>query len=277
MFNAGNISLDVEKSRFGNEWLFDMLEQLPAHEHEMFLMTLWRNWHVRNEITHDKAAPPLEVSKRFVESYIATLFQIKESLLKDVEKGKSVASLSVTGRVRDRASDDHRVPNPVLHWVKPQVGWMKLNVDGSFDAALCKGGIGMVLRDSSGNTIFASCKPLNRCTGALESELRACVEGLNLVLHWTLLPILVETDCMSVVQLLNDGERDRSELANIVHEAKRLLAGTRRILVSKIHRSQNSVSHLLANRAKVDSVSGVWLEGSCNFILRLVREDILRE
>jgi hypothetical protein len=29
MFNAGNISLDVEKSRFGNEWLFDMLEQLP--------------------------------------------------------------------------------------------------------------------------------------------------------------------------------------------------------------------------------------------------------
>ena len=86
-------------------------------------------------------------------------------------------------------------------------------------------GLGMILRNSAGDIIFTSCKPLERCNNPLESELRACVEGLKLAIHWTLLPIQVETDCASVVQLLQGIGRDFSVLANIIHEARHLLVG----------------------------------------------------
>lgn len=94
---------------------------------------------------------------------------------------------------------------------------MKLNIDGSFDCSIGGGGggIGAILRDSTGKTIFASCKPLERCNGALESELRACVMGLTAAIQRTLLPILVETGCISVVQHLYCREKDRLELACI--------------------------------------------------------------
>lgn len=154
---------------------------------------------------------------------------------------------------------------------------MKLNVDGSFDADRGKGGIGMILRDNSGSTVFAACKSLDSCKNALEAEIRACMEGLILALQWTMRPILIETDCVSLVNLLKEGNRDLSELANLVQEIKRLLSERREVLVTKIHRSQNGVSHLLANRARADSISGLWPEGSCNFISQLVCEDVLNE
>jgi hypothetical protein len=90
-------------------------------------------------------------------------------------------------------------------------------------------------------------------------------------------PILIETDCVSLVNLLKEGNRDLSELANLVQEIKCLLSERREVLVTKIHRSQNGVSHLLANRARADSISGLWPEGSCNFISQLVCEGVLNE
>lgn len=52
MVQSGNLSLDLVNFQFGNYWLFDCLEYIPTEEHKMFLLTLWRNWYVRNEITH---------------------------------------------------------------------------------------------------------------------------------------------------------------------------------------------------------------------------------
>lgn len=47
-----------------------------------------------------------------------------------------------------------------MQWEKPKEGWMKLNVDGSFDAQEGRGGIGMILRDNTGKVIFSSCRVL---------------------------------------------------------------------------------------------------------------------
>lgn len=41
------------------------------------------------------------------------------------------------------------------------------------------------------------------------------------------------------------------------------------LIVTKIHRSQNGVSHLLANTARYESVSDFWLEENCNLISHL--------
>lgn len=61
-----------------------------------------------------------------------------------------------------------------LRWERPRNGWMKLNVDGSFDINSEKGGIGMILRNCLGSVIFSSCRSLDSCSGPLEAELRVC-------------------------------------------------------------------------------------------------------
>lgn len=154
---------------------------------------------------------------------------------------------------------------------------MKLNIDGSFDASQDKGGISMVLRDSTGEVIASACKPLASCISALESELLAYREGLLLALHWSLRPIIVESDCLEAIQLLKSTEKAMSDQAFLVKEIKDLIHVSREIKLVKGHRSQNSISHLLANKASGENISEVWLGNSCSFISHLVCNDILEE
>lgn len=206
---------------------------------------------------------------RFIESYVDSLFMIRQNQQVNLEKGKYVVRADFP-----KSTAIQRAPGAEnLRWERPRNGWMKLNVDGSFDINSEKGGIGMILRNCLGSVIFSSCRSLDSCSGPLEAELRACVEGLHLALHWSLLPIQVETDCSFVIQLLHHSDKDRSVLANIVQEAKLLTAGDRQIAISKVQRSQNVISHFLANKARAESLSSLWLGENCTFISHFVCED----
>ncbi|KAI5020425.1 hypothetical protein ZWY2020_045313 [Hordeum vulgare] len=66
--------------------------QMQDIERSMLLMTLWRAWHIRNEIVHNKAPPPMEVSSRFLMSYLDSLIGIKYEFAADPSKGKSLMS-----------------------------------------------------------------------------------------------------------------------------------------------------------------------------------------
>jgi hypothetical protein len=54
----------------GTEWPLHALAQVPEQERMMMLMTWWRIWHAPNEVVHQKAAPPIEASRRFLCSYV---------------------------------------------------------------------------------------------------------------------------------------------------------------------------------------------------------------
>lgn len=60
---------------FGNsrEWILAILGRFSLEQRVVILMTLWRIWYVHNEVTRDKPAPPTEVSRNFLNSYIETL------------------------------------------------------------------------------------------------------------------------------------------------------------------------------------------------------------
>uniref|UniRef100_N1QR18 ETFB lysine methyltransferase n=1 Tax=Aegilops tauschii TaxID=37682 RepID=N1QR18_AEGTA len=94
-------------------------------------------------------------------------------------------------------------------------------------------GAGMVLRDSSGSIIFSSCRQLRRCADALEAELAACMEGLNLALQWTPLPVELETDNLVGINMLRGNTVDRSRYAMLIDQTRRLLRGRREELLSE--------------------------------------------
>jgi ribonuclease HI len=97
---------------------------------------------------------------------------------------------------------------------------VKLTVDGSFRTEDRSAGIGMALRDEKGFPIFTSCRFLDDCDSPFEVELRACVEGLELALLRTELPIIIETDCSKVVDVVKSVGQDRSSDLHWVFKIK---------------------------------------------------------
>lgn len=106
------------------------------------MMILWRIWHTRNEITHGKHAHAIAASKRFIESYVSSLQEIKQWPNANLEKGKHVVDAKQWKKPRASQGDGF-----VHRWRPPEQGWMKLNTDGSFQAEAGNGGIGVVLRN----------------------------------------------------------------------------------------------------------------------------------
>jgi hypothetical protein len=66
------------------------------------------------------------------------------------------------------------IRHPSLPWPRLEQGWAAFSVDGSFDDE-GKAGVGMTLRNSSGEVIFSSCLCLSHCNEVLEAELCAII------------------------------------------------------------------------------------------------------
>lgn len=224
-------------------------------------------------MNHGKKPPPPEVSRRFLLSYLNSLQEIKQHPQANLKTGKHVVHLSG----KRFANNKKKQKSQLSKWESPQSGWMKLNIDGSFDESSSKGGIGAILRNSTGQVIFAACGVIDNCSGALQAELLACKEGINMAIQWTFLPLIVETDCLVAKQLIQANEKGYSELAFLVQEIQNLCKGSREVVIKKADRSQNRVSHALANRARCESLTDFWPDETCNFISHLVCEDSLAE
>ena len=145
-------------------------------------MIFWRVWFVHNEVTHYKPLPSVKGSKRFLISYLNSLILLKQHPNTDPAKGKEVViPEQAVPRSRKKEGEQRKKKSK---WTAPNQGQAKLNVDGSY-AQDGSAGTGMVLRDSMGTVIFPACRQLFHCADALEAELAALEEGINLALHWT--------------------------------------------------------------------------------------------
>jgi hypothetical protein len=115
----------------------------------------------------------------------------------------------------------------------------------------------MVLRDEYGNIVFFAFRQLLTYADPLEAETRACEEGLSLAMQWSDKPVVLELDCKVLIEAIKDKNQDRSPLAHVISVIRDLCNGTRTISIVKVDRSQNMVSHCLANLARREGQSGL--------------------
>ena len=113
----------------------------------------------------------MDVSIRFMWSYLESLLAIKNDNGADPVKGISYMTIDMWGKPTVQVPKSPR-------WAKSSQGWTKLNTDGAFVSS-DEAGAGMILRDSSGKIIFSACRALYSCRDALKAELCACMEGLS--------------------------------------------------------------------------------------------------
>jgi hypothetical protein len=77
----------------------------------------------------------------------------------------------------------------------------------------------VVARDHRGKAILSAWDSLKYCGSPEEAEPEACLEGVRLAKEWIRdLPVLVETDCWSLVHSLRGGGFERTQWAGILSE-----------------------------------------------------------
>ena len=132
----------------------------------------------------------------------------------------------------------------------------------------------MVARDSEGRVKFTAWRA--NCASAAEAEAHACVEGLRLASQWCHHPIILESDCARVTQVLLSTRPDRSELGFIIAEGKELSQLLLELKIVKVKRDCNKVAHELAALARRNTHSAVWLGQAPACAIDLINADCIQ-
>lgn len=94
----------------------------------------------------------------------------------------------------------------VSKWQAPLDGFLKVHVDGAVFADLRRVRVGIVLRDMSGGIVMATSEKGEDVHGATTIESIAMLRGLQLCLPLGIPKLIIECDCLNVVQELQSTE-----------------------------------------------------------------------
>ena len=149
---------------------------------------------------------------------------------------------------------------PLVRWSPPPVGCNK----GNFDAAIFDGldcaGVGVVFRDSFGNVIAALIQLIGHAPSVDLAEALAARRAVALAKELSLFDVIVEGDCLRIVQALKKTSLCKTLLRHIVKETKRLGSTLRRCHFQHFPRERNRLAHGLARRAVLSVDSSVWVD-----------------
>ncbi|XP_042950087.1 uncharacterized protein LOC122282202 [Carya illinoinensis] len=143
----------------------------------------------------------------------------------------------------------------VVRWHPPPNDFLKLNIDGATFPEHSVARIGVVLRDQYGEVIVACSK--------VEKEVSSAefIEAVALLLctQWGVPKITLETDCLVLVNALNENSVCLTDFAFILQDIRRLMVGFQEVKVVHVNRLGNLVAHCLARHAwLIDDICMWW-------------------
>ncbi|XP_024178154.1 uncharacterized protein LOC112184104 [Rosa chinensis] len=139
----------------------------------------------------------------------------------------------------------------VLHkWCKHSFGFIKLNVDAAFNMDTGLAGLGGIFLDHEGSVVGGFRHTLEVANSPRHAELLALIHGVQLALDHHLTPLVVESDCMDLVQAIPGSSLDHSDLGFLLSDLRALLIAALGARVGYGKRTTNLVAHSLAQEAK---------------------------
>ena len=203
-------------------WLYQCANDLSLGEFGLLLFILWSVWKERNDRVWDqKTRNAMDVSC-------------------DLGAGL-LAFRSHQGRPSQRT-----VTRRSVIWKAPSLGVLKVNVDGAFNHSTRTGGLGFIIRDSSGTMVAGGACPLRGLISAEHAEILACVKAYDFVMQQDLGPMILETDALEVkrqLELLNTPNTSR--LGRLYDDLAFKLANEGVWRVCHIGRKGNTAAHAM--------------------------------
>lgn len=196
----------------------------------------WGLWKARNMAMYEGAvASPAQVCRE-VKSLLLNISQVYPF----VQVARDDGELAHLGFLLRTELKKFVLPRWVA-WLRPPIGCVKLNVDGSSLGNPGLSGAGAVFRDSGGSILCAFSWFLGSRTN-MEAEAMALLEGL--LLSATFHSLHVEMDSQVLLKMVNGDGRVPWRLWRTVSRIKALMLG--RQITFTVYREANAVADALA-------------------------------
>ena len=150
--------------------------------------------------------------------------------------------------------------------------FVKLNVDASFDINSGAEGTGVIIRDHLGSFISGGRWSLLFAEDAATAEACALRDGLLLAGEIGCNKVVVESDCMEVVEIMQNGGNSRGPTSTIYEECSFLCRSFARVSFAHCPREANRAAHELAKFNEVNH--GVWHGDSPICIRAVIANDV---
>ncbi|KAK8982970.1 hypothetical protein V6N11_054955 [Hibiscus sabdariffa] len=159
-----------------------------------------------------------------------------------------------------------------IYWSRPPRGWVKANVDVSVVSGDGHVAIGDVLRDENGSWILGSGRPIG-CCSVLTTELWAVQDMLAQAWRLDIRQLVLETDCLEVVKILNGSSK-----AMDGHSLIRLIQGWTQknwnLVIRHVTRDHNQLTDKLVALGRTAPRDGVLFVNPPAELLQLVEDDV---
>ncbi|XP_030494821.2 uncharacterized protein LOC115710603 [Cannabis sativa] len=222
------------------DWCISSFQRMEKEDRELLVAVAWAIWNARNDRVWQNKIKTVENIVMSAKCYLSQWKHAHSSGLELLSAGLNQG---------DGAE----------HWVPPIENNVKVNVDAAIFEASRQFGVGWVARDARGLLIHGHTKLFNVQATPELAEAVGIREALSWIKSSGLQQVVLETDCLSIVQALRSSIVMISTFGQVVNECKALLNDLRTISIYFIHRSANTVAHELA-RASVSFPD-------CNFSL----------
>jgi ribonuclease HI len=215
------------------------------HRAELVMITCWYLWWSRRQIKNKEPVPSPE----------RTIINIQGIL------ANSVKIRGIGNAIRRNG------------WMRPAKGVYKMNVDAAFDADSGRGATGVIIRDSGGNFVAASCNYTDSAIDATTMEASALLSGLQLAEQFGANSLVVESDSLEVVQAVLDPSEFRGSFAVVIDDCRHLLMMLGMATFQHVPREANVAAHELARYGSSQGFRGFWFSDPPDFLVPVIVDD----
>lgn len=152
-------------------------------------------------------------------------------------------TLTLQIRFKELRVTSHATKRKIGKWLKPLVNLLKLNLDGALFFDHQKVRIGMVLLNKLGALCFAASLRIQEINKLEVVELMAILRGLQFCATWDIENLIIESDCLSMVQECNEEGSPNSRLGVIVKEIKNMRGHFGTCSIQHTLREHNVLAH----------------------------------
>ncbi|XVF78426.1 hypothetical protein PTKIN_Ptkin14bG0131700 [Pterospermum kingtungense] len=167
------------------------------------------------------------------------------------------------------------IPSVILPWKAPEGNLYKVNFDGVFKRKEELGGIGVVIRDTSGLVTGAMHVAAPFCCEPDVAEATAAMMAVRFAKDLGLFRVIVEGDALRVINAVNSPSPDLSEIGNIIEEVRWLCRDFQVCHFVHVSRHANMAAHTLAKAAIHVRNLCTWVEECPDFIRDIVNNEAL--
>jgi ribonuclease HI len=161
-------------------------------------------------------------------------------------------------------------------WRLPATDFIKVNVDAAFCQETHRGAWGFIARGNDGSFLLAGTGSMQNLSSALHAEAAACVTAIERMSNMGFFRVIFESDSLNLVNALNSGDADLSDIGVLYREARSLCVLAFDAFEFRFcRRSCNKAAHAIAQHGKTLGVQNlIWLEDAPAFVSVLVASDL---